>query len=151
MIKIKDLPQGVREIALKRVKEQGNDPIYFLEKYLTDAFVWSNTPEGDDAWRRAHYKKDYNMVRAANNSVAQESKTRFLTMEPLPERGSRKTVFEKSVNPYDVRDAILQPEKYKNVMFLYSDKTYGDVFLAWNDDPNDRVIFCGERGDEFNQ
>ena len=52
-MKLKDLPQPIRELAEKRVREQGNEPDG--EKDLTNdkqigGFDWHKTQEGDYFW-----------------------------------------------------------------------------------------------------
>lgn len=52
-MKLKDLPQPIRELAEKRIREQGNEPR--LNSYLSDdksegGFNWHDTFEGEDFW-----------------------------------------------------------------------------------------------------
>ena len=54
-MKIKELPEDIREIALHRIQNAGDDYIANLtipiqEVYLINAFVWESTIEGDDIW-----------------------------------------------------------------------------------------------------
>ena len=49
-MKLKDLPQPIRELAEKRIREQGtyvNEP---EESYIGGLFTWSETDEGLDFW-----------------------------------------------------------------------------------------------------
>lgn len=80
--------------------------------------------------------------------------TNFIKMPPIGDgkKEPKKTVFNQSVRDnFTVAPAIDQPNEYKNVMFIRHDVDYGDVFIAWDDNPNDFTILFGEAGDEFNQ
>ena len=46
------------------------------------------------------------------------------------------------------RDSLAQPEEWDNVEYLGTDSKYGDVFKAWDDDPNDFTLYFGTKGDE---
>lgn len=45
-IRICDLPEDIRNLALQRAKEQ-NRRATTENTYIIDAFTWMNTPEGD--------------------------------------------------------------------------------------------------------
>jgi len=75
--------------------------------------------------------------------------TKFHTLENKSKPEGKKTVFLKFVDVDKVRDPNIDPSAYKNVMFLYHDTYYGDVFLAWNDSLEERNIYFGTKGDEF--
>lgn len=85
--------------------------------------------------------------------------TNFIKMPPMGElktESKKQTVFRIAVDHSYVKgifiiNTTIQPKDFKNVMFLWRDERYGDVFTCWNDDPNDRIISFGEAGDEFNQ
>lgn len=52
-MKLKDLPQPIRELAEKRIREQGNEPneeLYFLLGKNYGGFNWNLTEEGHDFW-----------------------------------------------------------------------------------------------------
>lgn len=38
---------------------------------------------------------------------------------------------------------------FKNILSLPKDRIYGDVFIAWNDNPHDYTIFFGTKGNDF--
>jgi len=74
--------------------------------------------------------------------------TKYTTLEK--KEGKNKTVFKKIVDKHSVEPVVLDtPEDFENVMFLYRDIIYGDVFVAWDADENNRRLFFGEKGDEF--
>ena len=75
--------------------------------------------------------------------------TKFITLETPVKNVERETVFKKVVAVDCIVDAQKQPKHYKHVMFLYRDFSYGDVFLAWNNFTESRVIYFGTKGDEF--
>lgn len=78
--------------------------------------------------------------------------TKFMTLEKGKPKPKVQTTFESMVMGNGNTDAAysLCPDDYENVMFLWKDKSYGDVFVAWDDDnDNDRTIFFGNKGDEF--
>lgn len=78
--------------------------------------------------------------------------TKFTTMKLIEKTKNKKTIFHKVVDYHKgVCEAGLSPGFYDNILFLYTDHSYGDVFLAWNDSrEKDRVIYFGEKGDKFN-
>ena len=49
-MKLKDLPQPIRELAEKRIREQGNDDYNPEKNTLRNAFYWDETEEGHDFW-----------------------------------------------------------------------------------------------------
>jgi hypothetical protein len=52
-MKLKDLPQPIRELAEKRIREQGNEPNeeIALDDFKSDGnFNWDETEECDDFW-----------------------------------------------------------------------------------------------------
>ncbi len=62
------------------------------------------------------------------------------------------TIFYNSVNSQlEITTAVLSPEEYENVIHIGEDINYGDVFIAYDDDPNDFTVFFGEAGDEFKE
>lgn len=65
MLKIKNLPQDIRDIAVQTAKEQGT--LNPLDCTLSQAFTWEDTIEGYTAWGRAYHSEDYEDVRRANN------------------------------------------------------------------------------------
>jgi len=75
--------------------------------------------------------------------------TNYLTMEKCQKKASKKTVFKKAVDNDKIINTRVSPEDWENVQFLYHDIQYGDVFLAWDYDPEERTIYFGEKGDEF--
>ena len=48
-MKLKDLPQPIRELAEKRIREQSRK-LDENEGTITDSFVWNKTDEGYDFW-----------------------------------------------------------------------------------------------------
>lgn len=72
--------------------------------------------------------------------------TKYTTLE---KKEGKKTVFKKFVDENNVEEAVHLPEDFENVLFLYKDFIYGDVFLAWDENENNRSLFFGEKGDEF--
>lgn len=83
--------------------------------------------------------------------------TKFTSMAQISEvKVSGKTVFEKVVGVdseegHNIVETDTLPEEYENVMLLWKDKYYGDVFRCWDDDPSDSTIYFGTAGDGFNQ
>lgn len=52
-MKLRDLPQPIRELAEKRIREQGNEPNgenYLCTDYEYGGFYWSDTEEGLEFW-----------------------------------------------------------------------------------------------------
>ena len=77
---------------------------------------------------------------------------KYLKIESNEKKENKKTVFEKMVYPSSAGlPDMEEPKGWDNVMHLYEDKEYGDVFLAWDDGKeDDRNIYFGKKGDEFN-
>ena len=62
----------------------------------------------------------------------------------------KKTVFNNYVTSYlNIASAKIPPDDYEVVIHIGMDRQYGDVFVAYNDDPNKFFIYFGEAGDEF--
>lgn len=64
----------------------------------------------------------------------------------------KQTVFKK----YLAEDMVVKDNtegtpvrEWEVIEFIGRDRTYGDVFKAYISDPNDFVLFFGEKGDEF--
>ena len=79
--------------------------------------------------------------------------TNFINgLEPKQEEKEvKKTVFKKFLTSYFiVRKPSIKPKSWGNVKLIGRDNMYGDVFIAWEDDPNDFGIYFGTAGDEFN-
>ena len=54
------------------------------------------------------------------------------------------------MSDFEVEKTSDKPENYDNVLHIGKDVDYGDVFKVWNNsNPNDFIIFFGEKGDEF--
>ena len=52
-MKLKDLPQPIRELAEKRIREQGNEPNennHLSDEKAEGGFNWSETVEGSKFW-----------------------------------------------------------------------------------------------------
>lgn len=48
---IRDLPHNLRDLVYVRAYEQGKTPTQINDTtFLTSAFTWGNTPEGDKFW-----------------------------------------------------------------------------------------------------
>lgn len=86
--------------------------------------------------------------------------TNYIKMPPIAnevKEEPKKTVFKKIVGYNPGRGTYVDntsdtPEMWSNVMHLWKDKNYGDVFRCWDViDGSDSTIFFGEAGDEFNQ
>ena len=75
--------------------------------------------------------------------------TNFMTLNSEKQE-PKKTVFEKQVNgDLVVEDATFTVDEFKNVLYIGSDRDYGDVFKAWDYAENSFYIFFGTAGDEF--
>lgn len=62
----------------------------------------------------------------------------------------KRTTFHSCVNSeLNNERACISPKDYKNVVYIGNDISYGDVFIAYNDDPTVFTIYFGEAGDEF--
>ena len=55
-MKISELPEEVRELALNNIKTQRGS---CKSEYLSGAFKWSDTLEGEDYWRKWDNLKSY--------------------------------------------------------------------------------------------
>ena len=82
--------------------------------------------------------------------------TNFIKMPPIDRevKETKKTVFTHDVGVVKcipmIYKSIEKPEYRHNVMFLWHDKQYGDVFRVWkNGSENDSLICFGTAGDEF--
>lgn len=63
-MKIKDLPQPIKELALKRQVEQGNEPNADSKLIFKQTFNWEGTVEGYDFWAeiaRRNFKPFYDL------------------------------------------------------------------------------------------
>lgn len=56
---IKNLPPKLKELALKRAKEQHVLEEAALERTVNSAIMWSNTPEGNEFWSNIHYGQEF--------------------------------------------------------------------------------------------
>ena len=61
----------------------------------------------------------------------------------------QKTVFKSFVATTRIEVAIQQPVNYKNIIHIGKDVAYGDVFIAYDDNPTNFRIYFGKAGDEF--
>ena len=85
--------------------------------------------------------------------------TKFVKMPPIGDvenKEHKKTVFKRIIyyhllNGTFIEDTNDSTEQWQNVMHLWKDKYYGDVFRCWDNDQSNSVIYFGEAGDEFNQ
>lgn len=79
------------------------------------------------------------------------TKFRKINLENLGNKKSlKKTKFTKVITEsYDVEETDLMPSVYKNVVHIGNDEIYGDVFIAYDGNPNIFTIYFGEAGDEF--
>jgi hypothetical protein len=82
--------------------------------------------------------------------------TNYFKMPPIDRevKETKKTVFTHCLSVIDNERVIKKtndgPELWENVMFLWRDKEYGDVFRCWDDGfKDDSLIFFGTSGDEF--
>lgn len=62
---------------------------------------------------------------------------------------SKKTRFTKFITTEGVVTSLFTPTNFINVIHIGSDCSYGDVFVAYDNDPNNFRLFFGEAGDEF--
>lgn len=53
-MKLKDLPQPIRELAEQRIREQGRDDYEPEESTLVASFTWFETEEGKDFWEEIY-------------------------------------------------------------------------------------------------
>lgn len=79
------------------------------------------------------------------------TKFRKIDLENLGNKSSfKKTKFTTVITEsYNVEETNLPPSAFKNVVHIGKDEIYGDVFIAYDDDPNIFTIYFGEAGDEF--
>ena len=49
---------------------------------------------------------------------------------------------------YSKQEATEQPSGFTNVEFIGHDRQYGDVFKAWDHDPQQFTLYFGIKGDE---
>lgn len=79
------------------------------------------------------------------------TKFRKINLENLGNESSlKKTKFTKVITGgYEVEETDLMPSVYKNVVHIGNDVIYGDVFIAYDSDPDYFTIYFGEAGDEF--
>ena len=82
--------------------------------------------------------------------------TNYFKMPPIDMEVNeqKKTVFTHCVSVVDGKKIIEEineaPELWENIMFLWHDNQYGDVFRCWDDGfEDDSLIFFGTAGDEF--
>lgn len=78
--------------------------------------------------------------------------TKFMTMPlvAINTKKSNKTIFKFKVGTTKIDVSEFKPEDFEIVMFIYHDEEYGDVFLAWDEgEEEQRILFFGEKGDEF--
>ena len=75
--------------------------------------------------------------------------TKFSLMDSNPIKD--KTTFNRFLSAsLEIEDTIAKPSIFDNVKFLFSDLYYGDVFIAWdNDEPEDKTLYFGKKGSEF--
>ncbi len=79
------------------------------------------------------------------------TKFRKIDLKNLGDKSSlKKTKFTKVITEnYDAEETDLLPSVYKNVVHIGKDVIYGDVFIAYDGNPNIFTIYFGEAGDEF--
>ena len=79
--------------------------------------------------------------------------TKFIdkTKESLVKNEVKETKFLKSLEyDFSVADSNdSNPGEYNTVEFIGNDSAYGDVFKAYDSDPNEFTLFFGIKGDEF--
>lgn len=67
-MKLKDLPQPIRELAEKRIREQGNEPyeeLNFMTGKNEGGFNWSETEDGFSFWHEI-YKGNFDVFYQLN-------------------------------------------------------------------------------------
>ena len=62
---------------------------------------------------------------------------------------SKKTEFTKFITIKGVIASSFSPTNFINVIHIGSDCDYGDVFVAYDNDPKNFRLFFGVAGDEF--
>ena len=73
-----------------------------------------------------------------------------LDLKKLGDKGtSKKTRFTKFITIEGVVTSSFTPTHFINVIHIGSDCSYGDVFIAYDNDPSNFRLFFGEAGDEF--
>lgn len=78
MIKISELPEEIKKIAIERTTEKQEDS-------LLSAFIWDDTPEGQDVWEdvnRGIYKTFYDF-----HTIKEENKIKLTPEEWCKEKG----------------------------------------------------------------
>lgn len=79
-------------------------------------------------------------------------KTNFFTLESEKKKEKKETVFTHFINSHkEIEKISYFATDFENVMLICRDKYYGDVFKAWDNDPNIFTIFFGIAGDEFDK
>lgn len=82
-MKIKDLPQEIKELALKRQVEQGNKPneeLDLIENKGNGNFMWDKTPERDLFWCKinlGNFKPFYDLY-PQNEGVSDGVKDKYV-------------------------------------------------------------------------
>lgn len=83
--------------------------------------------------------------------------TNYFKMPPIEVKENKepkKTVFTHCVSVFNGKMVINEtnddPKLWENIMFLWHDNEYGDVFRCWDEGFEDySSIFFGTAGDEF--
>lgn len=67
-----------------------------------------------------------------------------------PKKQVKETVFTHFVNSLkEIQECKQNASDFENVEFLFSDKSYGDVFVVFSDNEHDeKTIMFGTKGDE---
>lgn len=76
--------------------------------------------------------------------------TNFTTLESA-KKVKKETIFTHYVSSkmeINKEEKSIPPDS-KNVLHLWKDTVYGDVFKCWDDDENNATLYFGEKGDEF--
>lgn len=159
-MKIKDLKDEYPKIynrALECQKEQCNEPND--EKIISrdssqGNFNWDDTREGFDFWQCIniqHFDKAFKLFpRYREEEKQQTMKTKFMSLDE-PKKEVKETTFNKYIDHnFEISPSNSKPTNYLNVLYLGHNLIYGDVFKAWDKDPECFMILFGEKGDEFN-
>jgi len=108
-MKIKELPEDIREIALKRVNEDGGTyrdslSIPIQETHLDNAFLWESTPERHYIWQDVNRGK-YQSFRDIhkNPPTTQHAPTKY----QVNIKGSPCDVYD-VLKAFDVRNPAIQ-------------------------------------------